>query len=120
MKNDKKKLSRKNEKSDFVASLAESVRKAKRRNADNDDLGPWEDLPVGHVPEVNGPWAIEMPEFLATSGELLVLAEHWAGVAIERTFVECANATNTDDWRRIYFGWRREESVRSSVTSSIA
>lgn len=73
------------------------MRKAKRRNADNDDLGPYEDCGIGLVPEVNGPWAVEMPEFLATSGELLVLPEHWADVAIERTFVEWANATNTDD-----------------------
>jgi hypothetical protein len=25
------------------------------KNADNHDLLPWEGLPVGHVPEVNGP-----------------------------------------------------------------
>jgi len=45
----------------------------------------------------------------------LAIAEHWARVAIERTYVEWANATNTDDWRRIYFAWRRVYRVRALI-----
>ena len=33
-----------------AAAAPESI-----KNADNHDLLPWEGLPVGHVPEVNGP-----------------------------------------------------------------
>ncbi len=51
---------------------------------DNHDLGPWEDLPIGNVPEVNGLSAVEMHEFVPTCAELLAIAEHWVRVAIER------------------------------------
>ena len=53
---------------------------------------------------------------LCTCRELLVIAEHWAGVAIERTYVEWANANfsvSTKDWRRIYFAWRRVYRIRA-------
>jgi hypothetical protein len=51
-----------------------------------------EALPYRTVPEVNGLWAQEAQDFVPTTGELLVIAEHWAGVAIERTYVGWANA----------------------------
>jgi hypothetical protein len=92
------------------------MRNAKCKNADNQDLGPREEFPIGAVPEVNGLWAVEMGEFVPTSGELLVIAEHWARVAIERTYVGWANANvsiNTKDWRRIYFAWRRVYRIRA-------
>ena len=53
---------------------------------------------------------------LCTCRELLVIAEHWAGVAIERTYVEWDNANfsvSTKDWRRIYFAWRRVYRIRA-------
>lgn len=43
------------------------------RNADNHDLGPWEEFPVGNVPEVNGLWAQEVTDFVPTSAELLTI-----------------------------------------------
>jgi hypothetical protein len=92
-----------------VAGIQE-IREANCRNADNHDLGQWKHFPIGHVPEVNGLWAQEVQDFVPTTGELLVIAEHWAGVAIERTYVGWANANvsiSTKDWRRIYFAWRR-------------
>ncbi len=70
----------------------EETREANCRNADNHDLGHWKYFPIGDVPEVNGLWAQEVIDFVPTSRELLVIAEHWAGVAIERTYVEWANA----------------------------
>ena len=85
------------------------------RNADNHDLGHWRHFLSGDVPEVNGLWAQEVKNFVPTTGELLVIAEHWAGVAIERTYVEWAEANfsvSTKDWRRIYF-----DVARNSVES---
>lgn len=99
----------------LAAAGSEQKRKPNRRNADNHDLWCWESLPVGDVPEVNGLWAQEMREFVPTFAELLTIAEHWADDAIERTFVEWANATNIDDWRRIYFAWRRVYRVRTLI-----
>jgi hypothetical protein len=78
--------------------------------------------PIGNVPEVNGGWALEIHEFVPTSGELLALAQHWAGIAIERTYVEWANATvsvSTNDWRRIYFAWRRVYRIRALLVDVI-
>ena len=75
-----------------------------------------EEFPMGNVPEVNGLWAVEIGEFVPTSGELLVIAEHWASVAIERTYVGWANANvsiSTKDWRRIHFAWRRVYRIRA-------
>ena len=113
MENDKERVSALNNKLNPAAARPQEERKANCKNADNHDLGPWEELPVGNVPEVNGLWAVEMPEFVPTCAELLAIAEHWARVAIERTYVEWANATNTDDWRRIYFAWRRVYRIRA-------
>jgi hypothetical protein len=95
-----------NDKHAAVAGIvgAEETREANCGNADNHDLGPSEKLPVGNVPEVNGLWAQEVTNFVPTCTELLVIAEHWAGVAIERTCVEWTNANfwvSTKDWRRI-------------------
>jgi len=59
---------------------------------------------------------VEMSEFVPTSGELLVLAEHWTDVAIHRTYAEWAGASflvSTHHWRRIYFAWRRVYRIRA-------
>jgi hypothetical protein len=114
MQNDDKKIAAMNETTNAASGNPEH-RRSRCKNADNDDLGPWEEFGIGRVPEVNGEWAIEMSEFLPTTGELLVIAEHWAEVAIERTFIEWANATNTDDWRRIFFAWRRVYRIRGLI-----
>ncbi|MGA8834747.1 MAG: hypothetical protein WB538_03865 [Candidatus Sulfotelmatobacter sp.] len=98
-----------------VASI-EETREANCRNADNHDLGHRRHFPIGDVPEVNGLWAQEVEDFVPTTGELLVIAEHWASVAIERTYVGWANANvsiSTKDWRRIYFAWRRVYRIRA-------
>src|SRR2546430_10302591 len=120
MENDEEKVTAMNNKLNPAAPRPQEERKANCKNADNHDLGPWEDLPIGNVPEVNGLWAVEMHEFVPTCAELLAIAEHWARVAIERTYVEWANATNTDDWRRIYFAWRRVYRVRALIGGIVA
>ena len=73
-------------------------------------------LPVGHVPEVNGRWAVEMREFVSTRGELLVIAEHWAGVAIERTDVEWAKRGVFGQYQGVQthlLAWRRVHRIRA-------
>ena len=115
IENEEEKVSASNNKLNPGAPRPQEERKANCKNADNHDLGPWEELPIGNVPEVNGLWAVEMHEFVPTCAELLAIAEHWARVAIERTYVEWTNATNTDDWRRIYFAWRRVYRVRALI-----
>ena len=81
MENDKEKVSASNNKLNPAAARPQEERKANCKNADNHDLGPWEELPIGNVPEVNGLWAVEMHEFVPTCAELLAIAEHWARVA---------------------------------------
>jgi len=47
-----------------------------------------------------------------------VLAEHWANVAIQRTFFEWSDAphhVSTQHWRRVYFAWRRVYRIRSLI-----
>jgi hypothetical protein len=64
-----------------AATSGTQVRGPRFRNADNQDLWWWEKLPDGgDAPEVNGYWAGEIQEFVPTSGELLVLAEHTASL----------------------------------------
>jgi hypothetical protein len=41
---------------------AEETREDNCRNADNLDLGPWEELPIENVTEVNGLWAQEVKD----------------------------------------------------------
>ena len=70
MENDKERVSALNNKLNPAAARPQEERKAKCKNADNHDLGPWEELPIGDVPEVNGLWAVEMHEFVPTCAEL--------------------------------------------------
>jgi len=95
----------------------QEVHKPRFRNPDNHDLWHWDALPNGgDAPEVNGHWADEIQGFVPTSGELLALAEHWTDVAIQRTFVEWADApvfVSTSHWRRVYFAWRRVYRIRA-------
>jgi hypothetical protein len=51
------------------------------RNADNIGLGAAG--PAGHVDEVNGDGAAEMPGFVPTRHELIELAKYWTGVTLD-------------------------------------
>lgn len=117
MHNNEKHVRTDNGKTNHSAAGPEETCHPRFRNADNHDLWRWDNLPGGgDAPEVNGDWAEEIQAFVPTSGELLVLAEHWTNVAIWRTFVEWANApfsVSTDHWRRVYFGWRRVYRIRA-------
>lgn len=112
MQNDEKHVNRTDHgKTNHFATGPEEMCNPRFRNVDNQDLGP-----PASASEVNGAWAVEMPEFVPTSGELLVLAEHWTDVAIRRTYAEWAGANflvSTHHWRRIYFAWRRVYRTRA-------
>jgi hypothetical protein len=115
MENNEEKASSVSNKRSSAPACRTEPRRSIFENADNHDLWVWEKSPKGDVPEVNGGWANEIREFVPTSGELLVLAEHWTDVAIWRTYVEWANApysVSTDHWRRVYFAWRRVYRIR--------
>ena len=118
MHNDEKHVHRTNDgKTNYFATGPEEMYKPRFRNADNHDLWRWDTLPDGgDAPEVNGHWADEIQGFVPTSGELLVLAEHWTDVAIQRTFVEWADVpvfVSTSHWRRVYFAWRWVYRIRA-------
>lgn len=87
------------------------------KNVDNHDLLPCDEIPTltfGNVPEVNGLGAEEVRHFIPTHHELLVLARHWADVAIWRNFHGWANETaSSSDYRRIFFAWRRVDRIRN-------
>lgn len=84
------------------------------KNVDNHDLLPWDEMAVGNVPEVNGFGAEEVSGFIPTRHELLLLARHWADVAIWRNFNDWSNETaSSSGWRRIFFAWRRVDRIRT-------
>lgn len=53
-------------------------------NRDNELLHPWG--PIGHVDEVNGPGAVEVPEFVPTRHELFQLAKYWTATRLDIDF----------------------------------
>jgi hypothetical protein len=97
--------------------IHKQARENRFRNADNADLWEWDKSPDGgDAPEINGCWAAEIPEFVPTGAELLVLAEHWTDVAIQRMFVESDDApdsVSTEHWRRVFFACHRLYRIRT-------
>jgi hypothetical protein len=53
-------------------------------NQDNELLQPWGR--TGHVDEVNGPGAVEVPEFVPTRHELFQLAKVWVTILLDMNF----------------------------------
>ena len=83
-------------------------------NADNEWLEPLG--PIGHVSEVNGPDAAEVPAFVATRHELLQVAKYWADVELDLWFHmttwDCAGS----DWlRRASFAGRRLGRIEEAL-----
>jgi len=65
----------------ILARLKEQWDHPAVRNADNIGLGAAGS--AGHVDEVNGDGAAEISGFVPTRDELLILAKHWAAVALD-------------------------------------
>jgi hypothetical protein len=63
-------------------------RKKLMANRDNEGLGAWgtEHAVVGYVEEVNGRASREVPDFVPTRHELLLLVKQWEGVALDIEF----------------------------------
>ena len=74
-------------------------------NADNELLLP---SPYGFVSEVNGPDAVEVPDFVPTRHELLQIARYWANVELDLEFLMATTGVVGSDWlRQTSFAGRR-------------
>jgi hypothetical protein len=60
----------------------------KMHSPDSEGLGFYQNgrLTVGYLDEVNGPGAVEMPDFVATKHELVQLVKYWASIRIDIRF----------------------------------
>ena len=84
-------------------------------NADNERCMPLGGC-IGHVDEVNGNDAAEVPEFVPTRHELLLLARYWAGVAIEMEWRSRDTECYGSDWsRRLSFGLARVARISRCI-----
>ena len=97
------------------------------RNADNAALAPIvvNRFAIGHVDEINGEGAKEMPAFVPTRHELFVLAKYWIREIRQLEFFEfLSGQTGSREMRMIPFGWRRVERIskidRSVVDAAVA
>lgn len=92
---------------------ATSIRKRKPC-PDSEGLGFWgnEAFAVGYVKEINGPYCMEMPEFVPTRYELIQLAKYWATLDLDLEFdffLYCQ--TGSSDYRRGAFARRRVRRI---------
>jgi len=81
-----------------------------RLSADSEGLGAWgnERLVVGHVPEVNGSEACEVPQFVTTQHELIQIAKYWIGRILDNDFFFFTYAqTGSTEWRINSYADRR-------------
>jgi hypothetical protein len=79
-------------------------------SADSEGLGAWgnERLVVGHVPEVNGSEACEVPQFVPTQHELIQIATYWIGRILDNDFFFFTYAqTGSTEWRINSYADRR-------------
>ena len=83
-------------------------------NADNEGLHPWG--PTGHVDEVNGPGAAEVPGFAPTRHELMWLAKYWIDEIIEiRWFHFCHQQSGSTEIRLESFAERRLNRIAAAI-----
>jgi hypothetical protein len=80
-------------------------------SADSEGLGAWGDkktFVVGHVPEVNGSEAFEVPEFVPTKHELIEIAKYWFQRRLDNRFWFFETAqTGSSEWRTNVYAVRR-------------
>ena len=94
---------------------------------DSEGLGWYGDgrITVGYVSEVNGPDSAEMPEFVPTRHELILLVKHWTTLELRQLFGFFLHGqVGSNDRRRYEFAGRRisrvatvlgEEDVRKVI-----
>lgn len=86
-------------------------------NRDNDLLHPWG--PIGHVDEVNGPGAMEVPQFVPTRHELFQLAKYWALTVLDMDFCYfCYQQTGSTEIRLGPFANRRINRIAEYLGAS--
>ena len=87
-------------------------------NKDNELLHPCgnERFIVGHVDEVNGAGAVEVPDFVPTRHELIQLVKFWAEVALQIDF-ECfvTSSSGSTEMRLEPFAWRRINRIAATL-----
>jgi hypothetical protein len=85
-----------------------------RLSADSEGLGAWggvwgnERFVVGHVPEVNGSEACEVPQFVPTKRELIQIAKYWFQRRLDNDFYFFVfGQTGSSEWRTNVYANRR-------------
>jgi len=84
--------------------------KKRKLSSDSEGLGYWgnANFVVGHVSEVNGTEASEIPEFVPTKHELIQLAKYWIGRSLDNDFFYFTYAqTGSSEWRTNKYADRR-------------
>lgn len=88
------------------------------RNADNADLQPLLPGPcaIGHVENVNGSDAAEVPAFVVTRAELLELVKYWEDIFLSRAFfIFQTGQIGSTDLRLAPFAERRVVRITESL-----
>jgi hypothetical protein len=86
-----------------------NIKKA-RLSADSEGLGAWgnERFVIGHVPEVNGSEACEVPQFVPTKHELIQIAKYWFQRRLDNDFyLFVFGQTGSSEWRTNVYANRR-------------
>jgi hypothetical protein len=88
-------------------------------NRDNDLLHPLAGC-IGHVDEVNGRSATEIPEFIPTQHELLELVKYWTKVALGIEFLWfCYESPGSSDIRLRPFAYRRINRIAKCLGDAV-
>jgi hypothetical protein len=98
----------------FEDTYVEQLNNPIIRNADNEGLGQLRGgkIVIGHVDEVNGRDAQEVPGFVATRHELIQLAKYWTKRAVDiEYFWFCCEQVGSSDRRIRTFAWNRVDRI---------
>ena len=87
-------------------------------NQDNESLHAWgtHRFIVGYVEKVNGSGAEEIPDFVPTRHELLVLAKYWTQERLEQEFwCFCTQSSGSTEWRLLTYARLRIERIADLI-----
>ena len=96
------------------------MRKAKTNvvNQDNESLHAYGNhrFIIGYVEKVNGSGAEEIPDFVPTRHELLVLAKYWTQERLEQEFwCFCTQSSGSTEWRLSIYAGRRIDRIADLI-----
>ncbi len=87
--------------------------------SDSEGLGFWRagEFVVGHVPEVNGSEACELPEFVPTKHEVIQIAKYWFHRRLDNSFFFFTfTQTGSSEWRTNSYANRRLDRVAALLS----